>query len=192
MRVLRTVGSIVEVCQRCRRCKWCSMCDDAVNAFWNTCARHRQGHVLRLDKENRRNSVTHLHIYGISIFVGEPRRTVEEIIHIFVVGETYPRVIRIKATRNCTAARQIDPTWTTSRRGKRSKLKVTSLVVGQIFNFSTGRCARHTAEVSRDVEVRAQSCERASLRRRSFPDVKRLKRILTSERRATRCASIKK
>lgn len=157
---------------------------------FGTHARRRQGHVLRLGKENRRNSVTHLHIYGISIFVGEPRRTVEEIIHIFVVGETYPRVIRVKATRNCTAARQIDPTWTTSRRGKRSKLKVTSLVVGQIFNFSTVR-ETHSGS-SRDVEVRAQSCERASLRRRSFPDVKRLKRILTSERRATRCASIKK
>lgn len=186
------VRSIVDKYRRCQRCKRCSMYDDTANAFWGTYDRRRQCSVLCLGKENRRDSVTHLHIYGISIFVGGPWRPVNgEIIHIFVVGETYPRVVRVKATRNCTAARANRSTRTTSRRGKRSKLKVTSLVVGQIFNFSTGRCARHTAEVRATLKF-ARKVARTSLRRRSFPDVKRLKRILTSERRATRCASIKK
>jgi len=40
-------------------------------------------------------------------------------------------------------------------------LKVTSLVVGQIFNFSTGRCARHTAEVRATLKF-AREVARAS------------------------------
>ena len=40
-------------------------------------------------------------------------------------------------------------------------MKITSLVVGQIFNFSTGRCARHTAEVRATLKF-ARKVARAS------------------------------
>lgn len=58
-----------------RRCQKCSMCDDAANASQGTCDGRRQGYILCLGKENRRDSVTHLHIYGISIFVGRTAST---------------------------------------------------------------------------------------------------------------------
>jgi len=90
---------------------------------------------------------------------GEPRRrgNYSYIRRRWDIPKGCPRQSHTRLYR-CQADRS---TRTTSKRGKRSKLKITSLVVGQIFNFSTGRCARHTAEVRATLKF-ARKVARAS------------------------------
>lgn len=75
--------------------------------------------TLLRQRESPEFGYTFTHLWNIDF----RRRTAsgradKEIIHIFVVGETYPRVVRVKATRDCTAARQIDPRGQQAREAK--------------------------------------------------------------------------
>jgi len=144
-----------------------------------------QSYILCLGKENHPDSVTHLHIYGISIFhdgrrhVGGGGGNYSYIRRLWDMPEGCPCQSHARLPHCCHVNRS---TRTTSKKQKERIESKLSLVVGQIFNFCY-KTMRAKQKFARRWRVKLRG---PSLRRPSFPDVKRLRRILTSERRATR------
>lgn len=178
-------SSILLSVENCRRC-WCRryIVDDAANVFRSTRDRVAIAklHSLLRQRESSGFSYTFTHLWNIDF----PRRTTpcrggnySYIRRLWDMPEGCPCQSHARLPHCCHVNRS---TRTTSKKQKERIESKLSLVVGQIFNFCY-KTMRAKQKFARRWRVKLRG---PSLRRPSFPDVKRLRRILTSERRATR------